>query len=87
MERMKNISKPKKPICGRCGGELFIYTEEVHKLYRKINMDGKKSKRVTDINDGDNNIYDRLRCNDCGMEFWFDEDKDGRIIIGDVFNP
>ena len=75
-----------KPICD-CGGELYIYTEQVHKLYRKINKDGRKSKRFIDINDGDNNVYDRLRCNDCNMEFWFDEDEDGRIIKGDIFNP
>jgi len=51
----------KKPMCD-CGGELLIYTEEVHKLYRKINKNGKKSKRVIYTNDGDNNVYDRLRC-------------------------
>ncbi len=76
----------KKPMCD-CGGELLIYTEEVHKLYWKINKDGKKSKRFIDRNDGDNNIYDRLRCSECGMEFWYDEDDEGRIIKGDIFYP
>ena len=74
-----------RPICN-CGGELIIYSEEVHKLYRKINKDGKKSKRVIDTNDGDNNVYNRLRCEECGLEFWYDEDKNGRIIKSDIFH-
>ena len=76
----------KKPMCD-CGGELFIYTEEVHKLYRKINQDGKPSKKVIDINDGGNNVYERLHCYKCGMEYWFNEDDKGRTIRDDIFNP
>ena len=69
-----------------CGSELFIYTEEVHKLYRKINQDGKPSKKFLDINDGDNNVYSRLRCKECNAEYWFDEDDKGRIIKNGIFD-
>ena len=81
---MSRISK--KPMCD-CGGELLIYTEEIQKLYRKINKDGRKSIRVIDTNDGDNNVYERLRCNKCSMEYWFDEDDKGRIVKDGIFNP
>ncbi len=73
-----------KPICD-CGGELYIYTEELHKLYRKINRDGRPSKRAIDINDGSTGVEERLHCWNCGAEFWFDEDKNGRIIKKDEY--
>lgn len=75
----------KKPMCD-CGGELFVYTEEVHKLYKKINKDGKLSARVIDENDGDSNVYERLCCRDCGNQYWFYEDNDGVIVKDGVFD-
>ena len=70
------------------GADLFVYGEEVHKRCRKINKNGTLSKRVLDVNDGNdgnNNIYERLVCRECRREFWYDLDKHGRITRWNSF--
>lgn len=74
----------KIPICD-CGEPLFIYDEEIIKVYQPVTKMGLPSKRKINDYDGSNNIYERLVCRECGNEFWMDEDSKGRIIKGESF--
>lgn len=73
-----------KPMCD-CGEPLFIYNEEVIKVYQPVTKMGLRSKRIINENDGSNSIYERLVCRKCGSEFWMDEDSKGRITKGEEF--
>lgn len=73
-----------KPMCN-CGEPLYIYNEEVIKVFHPVTKIGFRSKRVTSENDGSNNVYERLVCRKCGNEFWMEEDNKGRIVKGEEF--
>ena len=69
----------KRPICN-CGEPLFIYDEEIFKLYQPITKKGFPSKRIIRVYDGSTGVIERLYCLKCHMNFWIDEDSEGRII-------
>ncbi len=68
-----------KPMCD-CGEPLYIFNEEVIKIYQPVTKKGLPAKRTIKYNDGSSNVYERLVCRECGNEFWMDEDSKGRII-------
>lgn len=68
------------PKCVHCGSTNLYYSVEIPYEYKyRITKQGKISKTCTKEPLGDAQ-FDKLVCEDCRAEMWFDIDKHGIVI-------
>lgn len=75
--------KYEEPKCS-CGGKLYIYQESAIAIETKINKDGTRSKtpKKRELGESTSN-WERLQCENCPLEWDFEEDSKGRILRGE----
>jgi hypothetical protein len=71
----------KPPVC-ECGKPLYLWEEYGYQYYTPIPQKGLESKRGIMKRGGFDGSLTRLRCDDCGKEYDYSKDSDGRFIRG-----